>query len=88
MKEVSKKMLVKTRKIHECYGCLKNIEKGEVAVCVTGKEDDQRFSFHIHVACNKIAHKERMFEKGFEKGELNQLSEGNDYSIAKTEVPF
>ncbi|MED3800316.1 hypothetical protein P4604_23415 [Lysinibacillus capsici] len=52
MLENIKKKMVKTRKEHECFACLKEIEKSTNAVYVTAKQDEQHIRFHLHVDCN------------------------------------
>lgn len=89
MLEVSKKKVVKTRKKHECYGCLEIIDKGEAAVHVRGKEDDQSVYFHLHINCHVVAIKQKLFAEGFTKGAVKQAKkENNDYSVDDTLCPF
>ena len=52
MLENIKKKMVKTRKEHECFACLKVIEKSSNAVYITAKQDEQHIRFHLHVDCN------------------------------------
>ncbi len=52
MLEVNKRKMVKTRKEHECFGCLEVIKKSTDAVYVTAKQDEQHKHFHLHPECN------------------------------------
>lgn len=61
MLEVRKKRIVITRKTHECYCCLEEIEKGKSAVYVSAKEDDKHVQFYLHEECNKVIVKNRWF---------------------------
>ncbi|WNN76718.1 hypothetical protein RKS58_02490 [Lysinibacillus capsici] len=61
MLEIRKKRMVITRKTHECYGCLEEIEKGKSAVYVSAKEDDKHVQFYLHEECNKVIVKDRWF---------------------------
>lgn len=61
MLEIRKKQMVTTRKKHECYGCLEEIEKGKSAVYVSAKEDERRIQYHLHEECNKIIAKDQWF---------------------------
>lgn len=60
MLEISKKKIVKTRKEHECYACLKAVSKDEEAICINAKEDEQRIRFHLHLDCNKVIAKRKI----------------------------
>lgn len=53
MLDITSKKIVTTRKEHPCFGCTDTIDKGESAICVTAKEDEQRTRFHLHEDCNK-----------------------------------
>lgn len=89
MKEISKKKLVTTRKEHTCYGCLKRISEGVEAVVITGKEDGQHFSIHMHNVCNIMAHKRDATVIAFERGALAGQAATDDYSIdTVTPRPF
>lgn len=87
MLEVTKKQTVKTRKKHECYGCLEVIDKGAAAVHVSGKEDGHFRSLHLHVHCHITIMKRGLFAEGLKKGVLKQL-QSEDYSIDITNYPF
>lgn len=89
MLEVSSKQTVKTRKKHECYGCIETIDKGDAAVHVRGKEDGRYVSFHLHVQCHIKACKRKLFDEGFNKGQLKAAeSVIGDFSIDGTSCPF
>lgn len=88
MFEVSKKSTVKTRKQHECFGCCEIISKGEAAVYVRGKEDENHFHFHLHVNCHIKAMKRKLFAEGFTRGAIKQTQQNNDFSVAETSYPF
>lgn len=88
MLEVSKKQTVKTRKKHECYGCLEVIEKGVAAVNVRGKEDGHYRSFYLHVHCHVVAMKSKLFIHGFTRGAVKDVQEKESFDIAKTSYPF
>lgn len=87
MLEVTKKRTIKTRKKHECYGCIETIDKGAAAVHVSGKEDGHYRSLHLHVHCHIAIMKKKLFDKGLTKGALNQ-KQNEDYSIDKSACPF
>ncbi|MFJ7662976.1 hypothetical protein ACIQXW_11285 [Lysinibacillus sp. NPDC097162] len=61
MLEIINKKVVLTRKTHECYGCLKEIERRINAIYVTAKQDEQQMRFHLHEKCNKIIAKDKWF---------------------------
>lgn len=89
MLEVTRKQTVKTRKKHECYGCVETIDKGVAAIHVRGKEDSRYVTFHLHVQCHIVAMKQKLFSEGFTKGTINQIKESNnDYSAEEISVPF
>lgn len=89
MLEVTKKQAVKTRKVHECFACCEAIEKGEAAVSVRGKEDDERVSFHLHTECHQKVCKLKLFETGLETGALKNLEAVPDVKpAADVEFPF
>ena len=60
MLDITKRRIVTTRKEHECFGCLKVLDKGESAVCITAKEDEKHRRFHLHLECNKIIAKRKI----------------------------
>ena len=89
MFEVSRKQTVKTRKKHECYGCIEMIDKGDATVYVRGKEDNIHVNFHLHVKCHVVAVKQKLFVEGFTKGAVMQVrQENNDYSVEEALYPF
>lgn len=89
MLEVTKKQTVKTRKKHECYGCLENIDKGTAAVHVRGKEDGRYVSFYLHVQCHITAMKRKLFVEGLTKGRLKTAESVIDkYDVDDTSCPF
>lgn len=78
MLEISKKKMVKTRKEHECYGCCELIVKGETAVRLNGKEDNEHFNIYLHANCHIISVKQKLYAEDFSKGAVKQkLIEGN-----------
>lgn len=89
--EAVNRKLVKTNKEHECYGCCEPINKGLEAVYVKGKEDNLHKSFHLHIECNKIVNKHKMFAGGFEKGSTKEgavaLFDGS-FDFNDTSYPF
>ncbi|MEK5069788.1 hypothetical protein [Sporosarcina sp. FSL K6-1508] len=75
MLDITKRKMVTTRKEHECFGCLKTVDKGEVAVCITAKQDEQHMRFHLHLECNKtIAKRKIEMERGCVSEEEGFLS--------------
>ena len=90
MLEVSRKQTVKTRRKHECFGCIEMIDKGDAAVYVSGKEDGKHVNFHLHVKCHVIAMKQKLFVEGLIKGELQSATviQNNFNNIADTSYPF
>lgn len=64
MLEIRNKRMVITRKVHECFGCLEEIEKGKSAVYVSAKEDEQYKSFHLHEECNKTISRDKWCPEG------------------------
>jgi hypothetical protein len=52
MREISRKM-VKTRKPHQCFGCLRNIEKGERMEAVT-VEDGTTYTYYTCKTCTQL----------------------------------
>lgn len=61
MLDIRDKKIVITRKVHTCFACTEEIEKGKSAVYVAAKEDEQRRNFHLHEKCNKIIAKDKWF---------------------------
>lgn len=61
MIEIKTKRLVKTRKEHECYGCIQLIQKGENAIAVKAQEDNKHIGFHLHEECNKVIVKDKWY---------------------------
>lgn len=57
--------IVKTKKLHQCFGCFKKIKKGEIAELSTHIIDDKIYSIylckdcieHVNKYCNKCDHK-------------------------------
>ena len=88
MLEVSRKQTVKTRKNHECYGCIGMIDKGEMSVYVRGKEDDRHVNFHLHADCHIKAVKRNLFAEGIKKGCLVNKVAPEVYYVANTAYPF
>jgi len=52
MLDIVRKRQVATRKDHECFACIKTIKKGEEAIYVTGKQDNQHIRVYLHPKCN------------------------------------
>lgn len=88
MLEVLKKRMVKTRKEHKCYGCCDEINTGEKAIHVRGKEDDKHVNFHLHIECHVKARKQNMFVEGFKKGCLANKEEFSEFTVTNTSYPF
>ncbi|WP_034757726.1 hypothetical protein [Rossellomorea vietnamensis] len=72
--EFGKRRQVKTRKVHECIGCLKEIGKGSAAVYHTGKTDEEFYKYHLHMECHQfmVKHKEYL-DKGVWKGCVHDI---------------
>lgn len=89
MLDITNKRMVATRKVHTCFGCTEEIGKGESAICVMAKEDEQRVRFHLHQDCNKMIAKDKRFAgSGLYYG---CIKEADDLSIEITldkELPF
>lgn len=61
MVDIKNKRMVRTRKVHTCFGCLEEISKGNSAIYINAKEDEQNVRFHLHLECNKIISKDKWF---------------------------
>lgn len=93
MIDIRNKKMVITRKMHTCFGCLEEIEKGKSAVYVTAKEDEQRIQFHLHEECNKTIVKDKWFSgSGLYKGCIKdaEKTDGalNTSIFQNEELPF
>ncbi|MEY2363227.1 hypothetical protein R6U76_19855 [Lysinibacillus capsici] len=94
MLEVRKKRMVITRKTHECYGCLEEIEKGKSVIYVSAKEDDKHIQFHLHEECNKVIVKDQWFSgsglyRGFIKDAMKTSEQLRALDISsKNELPL
>lgn len=88
MLEVSRKRIVKTRRKHECFGCLETIDKGDAAVHVRGKEDGKHVNFHLHVKCHTTVMKQKLFIEGLTRGAVKELNHKESYEIADASYPF
>lgn len=75
MLDITGRKMVTTRKEHECFGCLRIVDKGEMAVCITAKQDERHLRFHLHLDCNKnIAKRKIDMERGCVSSEGENLS--------------
>ncbi|AHN24489.1 hypothetical protein [Lysinibacillus varians] len=94
MLEIRKKQMVTTRKKHECYGCVEEIEKGKSAVYVSAKEDGKHIQFHLHEECNKTIAKDKWFSgsglyRGCIKDAVKNSEELKSINISSLdELPF
>lgn len=92
MLDMTNKRMVTTRKVHECFGCTEAINKGESAIYVTAKEDEQRIRFHLHQDCNKMIAKDKRFSgSGLYYGCIKETEKTDGLSIEITpdeEFPF
>jgi len=64
MLHITNKRMVTTRKVHPCFGCEDEIEKGKKAVYVNAKLDGQHVNFYLHLDCNKAIVKDLWFAGG------------------------
>lgn len=94
MLEIRNKKMVITRKVHECFGCLEEIEKGKSAVYVSAKEDEQHVPFHLHEECNKTIARDHWFAgsglyRGCIKDALKTSEQLRSLNISSVdELPF
>jgi len=94
MIDIKTKRMVKTRKEHMCFGCLEGISKGEVAVCINAKEDEQNRRFHLHLECNKMISKDKWFSgSGLYRGCIKNAEKSfvdmkNLELVTDEELPF
>lgn len=90
---ITDKRMVTTRKVHVCFGCQEEIEKGKNAVCVRAKEDEQRINFHLHEECNRIIVKDKWFSgsglyRGCIKDAMKTSEKLKSMNILPDELPF
>lgn len=92
MLDITNKRIVTTRKVHECFGCTEPINKGESAIYVMAKEDEQRMRFHLHRDCNKKIAKDKQFSgSGLYYGCIKEADNAEGLSIEISldeEYPF
>lgn len=74
MIDITGKKFVTTRKVHTCFACTDIIHKGDQAVYVTGKQDEQNMRMHLHPYCNmRLAKHKRDLPDGIYYNCLNDI---------------
>lgn len=77
MSFVGDEKVVKTRKRHQCHGCLDYIEVGEKAFYQSGHNGDCWYRLYMHTDCNDLVNKHIDFldpwGDGLRKGVLLDL---------------
>lgn len=64
----------KTRKEHECLGCLQMITTGSQAIKHQGQNEEEIYSYYLHIECHEFLVKHNEFlEEGVWDGCVNEI---------------
>lgn len=64
----------KTRKEHNCLGCLENISKGDNAINNSGMFEGEFYNYYLCLPCEEVVKENRdYFEEGLYPGCVNEL---------------